>query len=221
MSELASKGRLAPGTSQLPVSAYFDERVFELEKARLCEAGPGYVGHELMVPESGRYRSLECLDHAYLLMRAGEDERPDAVRLMFTICRHRQAVMLHGSGTAEHLVCLVPRWTYDRQGACSARRISPKTHVSICAIRRWKTGADCFFASYVGPGPTWPTWPTWTWRASSIFRLHTLSWQFGSAYPVQKLGLAPLTHVGHDETGRPAGRPVDVCYPGCAEARRV
>lgn len=111
MSDNASKAQLTPGVSQLPVSMYFDERVFELEKKLLFDAGPGYVGHELMVPEVGNYRSLEWLDHAKLLFRTEE-----GVSRLSNVCRHRQAIMLEGRGSAEHIVCPVHRWTYDNSG---------------------------------------------------------------------------------------------------------
>jgi phenylpropionate dioxygenase-like ring-hydroxylating dioxygenase large terminal subunit len=111
MSDIASRARLSPGASQLPVSTYFDEKLFELEKRLLFEDGPGYVGHELMVPEVGNYRSLEWRDHARLLFRTA-----DGVHLLSNVCRHRQAIMLQGSGSAEHIVCPIHRWTYDNRG---------------------------------------------------------------------------------------------------------
>ncbi|MEK7738143.1 MAG: aromatic ring-hydroxylating dioxygenase subunit alpha, partial [Pseudomonadota bacterium] len=58
--------RLAPAISQLPVSWYFDKKLFELEKLLFFDAGPVHVGHELIVPELHDYRSLEWLDHAKL-----------------------------------------------------------------------------------------------------------------------------------------------------------
>ncbi|HRQ56808.1 MAG TPA: aromatic ring-hydroxylating dioxygenase subunit alpha [Azoarcus taiwanensis] len=112
MSDSASKAQLAPGASQLPVSMYFDEKVFELEKRLLFDAGPGYVGHELMVPEVGSYRSLEWLDHSKLLMRTDS-----GIHQMSNVCRHRQAIMLQGAGKTDHVVCPVHRWTYDREGS--------------------------------------------------------------------------------------------------------
>ncbi len=111
MSDIASKAQLAPGVSQLPVSMYFDETLFELEKKLLFDGGPGYVGHELMVPEVGDYRSLEWLDHAKLLFHAD-----DGIHQMSNICRHRQAIMLQGSGRTDNIVCPLHRWTYDGQG---------------------------------------------------------------------------------------------------------
>ena len=59
MSDLPSSRRLKPGASQLPVGWYFDQQVFELEQKLLFDGGPGYVGHELMVPEPGDYHSLD------------------------------------------------------------------------------------------------------------------------------------------------------------------
>ncbi len=112
MSVIATKAHLAPAASQLPVSMYFDEKLFELEKRLLFDAGPGYVGHELMVPEVGSYRSLEWLDHSKLLFRTG-----GGIHQLSNICRHRQAIMLQGAGKTEHIVCPIHRWTYDQQGS--------------------------------------------------------------------------------------------------------
>ncbi len=107
--------RLAPAASQLPVSWYFDEKLFALEKKLLFDAGPGYTGHELMVPGLHDYRSLEWLDHARLLVRQTEAE-PGQIDLLSNVCRHRQAIMLQGSGNARNIVCPVHRWTYNLQG---------------------------------------------------------------------------------------------------------
>ena len=68
MSDVATLSRLAPAVSQLPVDWYFDEKIFELEKKLIFDAGPGYVGHQLMVPEAMDYRSLEWRDHGQLLL---------------------------------------------------------------------------------------------------------------------------------------------------------
>ncbi len=91
MSEVGSRTRLSPGASQFPVAWYFDEKLFELEKRLIFDAGPGYVGHELMVPELHDYRSQEWNDHGRLLVR-----QPDACYEMSNVCRHRQAIMLAG-----------------------------------------------------------------------------------------------------------------------------
>ena len=53
MSNLSAALNLVPSETQLPVSAYFDEALYQTEIERLFKHGPGYVGHELMVPEGG------------------------------------------------------------------------------------------------------------------------------------------------------------------------
>lgn len=111
MSDIATRAQLAPSVSQLPVEWYFDEKRFELEKERLFAAGPGYAGHELMVPEPYNYRSAEWSDHSHILVR-----QPDGIYRMSNVCRHRQAIMLQGSGTAQNIVCPIHRWTYDTAG---------------------------------------------------------------------------------------------------------
>ena len=111
MSNTATVTQLLPGASQFPVSWYFDEKIFRLEKELLFDAGPGYAGHELMVPNLGSYRSQEWLDHAGLLYRGA-----DGVHRLNNVCRHRQAIMLQGSGKTDNIVCPVHRWTYDSEG---------------------------------------------------------------------------------------------------------
>ncbi|WP_018607805.1 aromatic ring-hydroxylating oxygenase subunit alpha [Uliginosibacterium gangwonense] len=112
MTDHASPGTLVPAVSQLPVSAYFDEKLLELERRVLFDAGPGYVGHELMVPERADFHTLAWQDHARMLVR-GED----GVHLLSNICRHRQAIMLQGRGKADNVVCPVHRWTYHNDGS--------------------------------------------------------------------------------------------------------
>jgi phenylpropionate dioxygenase-like ring-hydroxylating dioxygenase large terminal subunit len=111
MSDLAVVTALAQTPTQLPIDWYFDPSVFELERKLLFDGGPGYVGHELMVPEQGDYLSLEWMGHGKALMR-----NAGGVDLISNVCRHRQAVMLKGRGNAEHIVCPLHRWTYDNRG---------------------------------------------------------------------------------------------------------
>ena len=111
MSDLPSSRRLQPNTSQLPVSWYFDQRVFELEQQHLFADGPGYVGHELMVPNPGDYHTLAWMDHGKTLVR-----NANGIELMSNVCRHRQAILLEGRGNAQNIVCPLHRWTYDMKG---------------------------------------------------------------------------------------------------------
>lgn len=111
MSDLATASQLASASPQLPVSWYFDPAVYEVEKRLLFDQGPGYVGHELMVPNPGDYYALEWLGNAKALVR-----NETGVELLSNICRHRQAVILKGRGNEKNIVCPVHRWTYGLDG---------------------------------------------------------------------------------------------------------
>jgi phenylpropionate dioxygenase-like ring-hydroxylating dioxygenase large terminal subunit len=136
MSDIASQANLSPAVSQLPVSWYFDEKIFELEKRLLFDAGPGYVGHELMVPEPNQFRSLEWLDHSKLLIN-----RDDGFYRMSNICRHRQAVMMQGGrGRSQHRVPgspldLQPRRPADRRAAFAD---NPCLNLQREKLERWQ-----------------------------------------------------------------------------------
>jgi choline monooxygenase len=114
MSDLPSTKLLQPNHTQLPVSWYFDQAVFDLEKQLIFDAGPQYVGHELMVPNVGDYRTLEWMDHGKMLVR--HREGAGGIELLSNVCRHRQAIMLEGCGNAKHIVCPLHHWTYDVRG---------------------------------------------------------------------------------------------------------
>ena len=112
MSNLSNALQLNAIHSQLPVTAYFDEALLKREIDTLFKRGPRYIGHELMVPEAGSYFALPGEGEGRLLVRNKQDE----IELLSNVCRHRQAIMLNGRGTAENIVCPLHRWTYDLDG---------------------------------------------------------------------------------------------------------
>ena len=107
----------ATATSQLPVHSYSDPTLFDAEMRLLFAQGPGYVGHERMVPGTGDYQVLSWRNDAQVLMRSGDGEGRDRLALLSNVCRHRQAIMLQGRGNAQHIVCSLHHWTYDLKGA--------------------------------------------------------------------------------------------------------
>jgi choline monooxygenase len=111
MSDIGRRAHLQRSAAQLPVSAYFDEALHAREIEVLFRQGPGYVGHELMVPNPGDYFALPAEKEGRLLVR-GEQ----GIELLSNVCRHRQAVMLNGRGNAQNIVCPLHRWTYDLRG---------------------------------------------------------------------------------------------------------
>ena len=112
MSDLAGQHALNRTSPQLPVDWYFDPQVYAIEQSTLFERGPGYVGHELLVPAGGDFHVLESMDHANALVRSAS-----GVELLSNVCRHRQAIILKGRGnTRNSIVCPIHRWTYDLDG---------------------------------------------------------------------------------------------------------
>jgi len=103
--------QLIAGTAPLPISCYFDRGWFEREMLLLFGNGPGYVGHRLMVPEVGDYKTLPWTEHGKVLVHG-----PDGIQLLSNTCRHRQGLLLEGHGHVNNIVCPLHRWTYDLNG---------------------------------------------------------------------------------------------------------
>ncbi len=137
MSELLSSTlQLVRSSPQLPMSWYFDQRIFDVEMQALFKDGPGYVGHELMVPNRGDYQSLAWMDDAKLLVRNDK-----GIELLANICRHRQAIMLEGRGSTQHIICPLHRWTYNLEGTLVGAPHFPENPcVSLAktALQNWK-----------------------------------------------------------------------------------
>lgn len=111
MSDLSSNLSLTRTPVPLPMRWYFDPAIERLERTLIFDTGPGYVGHELLVPNRGDYWVLDWLPGAPALVRDG-----DGVRMVSNVCRHRQAQLLRGHGNVDNIVCPVHRWTYDLRG---------------------------------------------------------------------------------------------------------
>ena len=118
MSDLSLQ--LQQAHSQLPVTSYFDEALFQRELETIFQQGPRYVGHQLAVPNVGDYYALPHEGEGRALVRSA-----NGVELVSNVCRHRQAVMLKGRGSLNNqapgsaggnIVCPLHRWTYAPSG---------------------------------------------------------------------------------------------------------
>jgi phenylpropionate dioxygenase-like ring-hydroxylating dioxygenase large terminal subunit len=109
MSDLFDVSQLAP--TQLPVEWYLDPHVLDLEKRFLFDQGPGYVGHEVMLPNVGDYYVPEWMNGAKMLVHNDK-----GIELLSNVCRHRQSLLLKGRGNTRNIVCPIHRWTYDLKG---------------------------------------------------------------------------------------------------------
>ena len=118
MSDLSLQ--LQQAASQLPVSSYFDEALYQRELTSIFQRGPRYVGHALAVPQLGDYYALPQEHAGRALVRSAK-----GIELVSNVCRHRQAVMLQGRGNLAqqqkgsaggNIVCPLHRWTYAPNG---------------------------------------------------------------------------------------------------------
>ena len=119
MSDLSLQ--LQQAASQLPVSSYFDDALFQRELETIFQRGPRYVGHQLAVPHAGDYYALPQEGEGRALVRNAQG----GIELISNVCRHRQAVMLKGKGSLNtqqkgsaggNIVCPLHRWTYNPKG---------------------------------------------------------------------------------------------------------
>jgi phenylpropionate dioxygenase-like ring-hydroxylating dioxygenase large terminal subunit len=111
MTDVANAAALTSTPQPLSVDWYLDQDIYEAEIRTVFGCGPGYVGHELMIPEPGDYHVLDWMWNGKALVR-----NTDGVDLLSNVCRHRQATILQGRGRTRNLVCPVHRWTYDTRG---------------------------------------------------------------------------------------------------------
>ncbi len=135
MIDLAEISKLAKTSVQLPIDWYLDPGILELEKKVLFDQGPGYIGHEVMVPEVGDYYVLEWLKSAKVLVR---NER--GIELISNICRHRQARILESRGNARSIVCPLHRWTYALDGTLLGAPHfdrNPCIHLNKTPLQSW------------------------------------------------------------------------------------
>src|SRR5574343_1354756 len=85
---------LQQAASQLPVSSYFDETLFQRELETIFQRGPRYVGHQNAVANLGDYYALPQEGQGRALVHTAQ-----GVELVSNVCRHRQAVMLKDRGS--------------------------------------------------------------------------------------------------------------------------
>jgi phenylpropionate dioxygenase-like ring-hydroxylating dioxygenase large terminal subunit len=132
MSDLSLQ--LQQAASQLPVSNYFDEALYQREQSAIFKPGPRYVGHERAVPQIGDYHTLPAEGEGRALVRT-----PQGVALISNVCRHRQALILKERGSLQasqpgsaggNIVCPLHRWTYSGCGANPAGTLPGAPHFS-------------------------------------------------------------------------------------------
>jgi choline monooxygenase len=123
----------------LPVASYFDEAIFKAEQEQLFAHSPQWVGHTGFVPNIGDYYALPNEGEGRVLIR-----QPDGtITLSSNLCRHRQAVMLKGSGNlglSNSIVCPLHQWTYASDGqqlGAPEFAANPCRHLTQYPLYQW------------------------------------------------------------------------------------
>lgn len=135
MADMAEISQLAKSSIQLPTEWYLNPKILDIEKELLFDTGPGYVGHEIMVPEVGDYYVLESMKNAKSLVR-----NEQGIALISNICRHRQARILEGRGNTKSIVCPLHRWTYALDGQLLGAPHfdqNPCMHLNNTPLQKW------------------------------------------------------------------------------------
>lgn len=135
MTNMAEIPRLTGMSMQLPIDWYLNPEILALEKRILFDQGPGYVGHEVMVPNSGDYYVPEWMNGATVLVH-----NEHGIELLSNVCRHRQALLLTGRGNAKNIVCPVHRWTYAMDGTLLGAphfNQNPCIHLGRSPLQNW------------------------------------------------------------------------------------
>ena len=158
MTDIGRMAHVVPARPQLPVSAYFDEALFEREQELIFKQSSLYVGNEKLVPEPGDWRTLVLEEAGRVLVRSAK-----GVELLSNVCRHRQALMLGGApgqvqgpangkgnlaGTGGNIVCPLHSWTYNDSGELlTAPRFKDKPCLNLQRYRL----RDCHGQLFEGP----------------------------------------------------------------------
>jgi len=142
--------------TQIPVSEYCDEALFERER-EVLRRSMNLVAHRSQLASTGDFVTRDLLGAPVLLVR-DQDER---VKAFLNVCRHRGArVELREQGSCRRFVCPYHAWTYDSGGSLLAvrhREGFPKLDVANSGL----VELACFEASgfiWVCPEPSVTQW---------------------------------------------------------------
>lgn len=107
-------GCLAPleRAKTLPAEVFSDLDWYEAERTKLLHGGWIAVARSSDLSEQNQYVTVTIGDEPVVVVRA----RDGHLRALSNVCRHRNTVMLTGSGSAPSLQCPYHRWTYRHDG---------------------------------------------------------------------------------------------------------
>ncbi|MFI4888952.1 MAG: aromatic ring-hydroxylating dioxygenase subunit alpha [Steroidobacterales bacterium] len=98
----------------LPAHYFYDQVVFEKEKANIFLKSWHLVAHANELRDSGAFVTFEIFDQSVLVIRGRDGE----LRAFHNVCQHRGNRLVQGrSGKAQLLTCAYHAWTYASDGS--------------------------------------------------------------------------------------------------------
>jgi phenylpropionate dioxygenase-like ring-hydroxylating dioxygenase large terminal subunit len=108
---LAGKSDTVQTSVTLPPAAYTSQAFFDLEMDRIFRREWLCVGHVSQVPNTGDYFTIDLVGEPLVVVRGA-----DRIRVMSSVCLHRWAPVVTGSGSASVFSCPFHKWTYALDG---------------------------------------------------------------------------------------------------------
>ena len=111
-------GCLAPleRATTLPAVMFSDPEWYDAERATLLQGGWVAVARSSELSGPNRYVTATIGDEPVVVVRG----RDGHLRALSNVCRHRNTVMLTGTGSAPTLQCPYHRWTYRHDGSLAS-----------------------------------------------------------------------------------------------------
>lgn len=100
----------------LPSALFTDPEWYDVERTTLFHGGWVAVARSSELSEPNRYVTATVGDEPVVVVRG----RDGQLRALSNVCRHRNTVMLTGSGSAPSLQCPYHLWTYRHDGSLVA-----------------------------------------------------------------------------------------------------
>ena len=113
----------------MPPEFYTSEEVFELEQKRLFRREWACLGRIQQIPKAGDYFATALMNEPLIVVRT----KPDEIRVLSNVCRHRGTVLVEGSGNTKSFICPYHAWSYNLDGEL---RRAPLIEVELILIRR-------------------------------------------------------------------------------------
>ena len=125
----------ADAVAKIPVSAYTDPELFELEKKRIFRRLPLMLAPSCELAEPGSYKAMTVVGVPVLLTR----QKDGSVLAFLNMCSHRGNPVAQGEGKATRFVCGYHGWTFKNDGAligvASAEDFGAVDKAALCLKR--------------------------------------------------------------------------------------